>query len=169
MNTVKVKDADLRKAAGEGMDEFIGVFTAAIMSSAGGELTAESMAGLTAEQITLMAYVTLRDEVMDGGFVQLIYNGYGGFIFRNPFGKVMRLWGLDELATLINRGKKLYFKHRDMIEREYTDEGFAALYEQLPDFDDLDDTFVENEEEWTAMIARYVDGHTDSFAEVVSD
>jgi hypothetical protein len=41
-----------------------------------------------------------------------------------------------------------------------------ALFEQFPDFDDLDDAFVENEEEWTAAIARYVDEHIGDFVKV---
>ncbi|MCD8290980.1 MAG: DMP19 family protein [Prevotella sp.] len=34
-------------------------------------------------------------------------------------------------------------------------------------FDDLDDIFVENEEEWTEIIANYVKEHLDRFAEIV--
>ena len=169
MKTVKVKDADLRRAVGEGMDEFVKVFTDAIMESIGGELTAETMGELNAEQITLIAYTILRDEVMDGGFVQLIHNGYGGFIFRNPFGKAIREWGIDELATLMNKGKKLYFKYHDEIECDCSEEEFMALFEKYPVFDDLDDTFVENEEDWTAQVAGYVDEHIDRFAEIETD
>lgn len=167
MNTVKVKEADLQKAASVGMDEFLKVFTDAINDSIGGELTAETMNRLTTEQVTLIAYSILRDEVMDGGFVQLIHNGYGGFIFRNPFGKMMRTWGIDTLATLMNKGRKLYFQYHEEIERDCTDEEFMAMFEKFPGFDDLDDIFVENEEEWTEMVARYVDGHIENFAEII--
>ena len=41
-----------------------------------------------------------------------------------------------------------------------------ALFEQYPEFDDLDDAFVENEEEWTALIAHYVDEHLEHFVQV---
>lgn len=167
MKTVRINDAELQKAAAEGMDAFVQVFHDAIMESIGGELTADTMAMLNADQITLTAYITLRNEVMDGGFVQLIHNGYGGFLFRNPFGKMMRSWGIDGLATLMNKGKKLYFKHHEAIERECTDEEFMALFEQFAEFDDLDDTFVENEEEWTEAVARYIDSHIGNFAEVI--
>lgn len=167
MNTVKVKDADLQKAASAGMDEFLNVFTDAINDSIGGELNAETMSRLNTEQVTLMAYSILRDEVMDGGFVQLIHNGYGGFIFRNPFGKMMRQWGIDGLATLMNKGRKLYMQYHEEIEKDCTDEEFMAMFEKFPGFDDLDDTFVENEEEWTEMVARYVDEHIENFAEII--
>ena len=38
-----------------------------------------------------------------------------------------------------------------------------ALFEQYPEFDDLDDAFVEQEENFTRLVARYVEEHPDSF------
>lgn len=166
MNIAKVKDSDLRNAASAGMDEFLKVFTDAIMESVGGELTAETMAELNSDQITLLAYDILHNEVMDGGFVQLIYNGYGSFLFRNPFAKAIKGWGIDELASLVKKAGKLYFKYKDEIERDCTDDEFMAMFEQYSEFDDLDDLFVENEEMWTGMVACYVDEHIERFVTV---
>lgn len=166
MNIAKVKDSDLRNAASAGMDEFLKVFTDAIMASVGGELTADTMAELNSDQITLLAYDILHKEVMDGGFVQLIYNGYGSFLFRNPFAKAIKGWGIDELASLVKKAGKLYFKYKNEIERECTDDEFMAMFEQYPEFDDLDDLFVENEETWTGMVACYVDEHIERFVTV---
>lgn len=70
MKEIKVKDSALRQAAGKGMDEFIQVFTDAIYEAIGGELNAENMSELNSDQITLLAYIILRDSVMDGGFVE---------------------------------------------------------------------------------------------------
>ena len=61
-----------------------------LLNSVGGELNAEAMSRLNADQITLLAYHILREEVMEGGFIQLIHNGYGPFIFHNPFAKADR-------------------------------------------------------------------------------
>lgn len=166
MNIAKVKDSDLRNAASAGMDEFLKVFTDAIMASVGGELTADTMAELNSDQITLLAYDILHNEVMDGGFVQLIYNGYGSFLFRNPFAKAIKGWGIDELASLVKKAGKLYFKYKNEIERECTDDEFMAMFEQYPEFDYLDDLFVENEETWTGMVACYVDEHIERFVTV---
>lgn len=166
MNIAKVKDSDLRNAASAGMDEFLKVFTDAIMASVGGELTADTMAELNSDQITLFAYDILHNEVMDGGFVQLIYNGYGSFLFRNPFAKAIKGWGIDELASLVKKAGKLYFRYKNEIERECTDDEFMAMFEQYPEFDDLDDLFVENEETWTGMVACYVDEHIERFVTV---
>lgn len=167
MKEVYIKDADLRLAAQEGMDAFVKVFVDAIYASIGGELTAESMAGLTADQLTLLAYDILHTEVMDGGFVQLIHNGYGGFIFKNPFAKALnKLWGMRQLSKLIYDAHTLYVKYGKEIERDCTDEEFMAMFEQYPEFDDLDDAFVENEEEWTGEVAHYIDENIEKFAVV---
>jgi len=152
----------------EGMDCFLQVFIKAIREAIGGELTAETIMELNADQMTLLAWQTLHDEVMDGGFVQLIYNGYGPFIFKNPLAKVMKLWGLKDLSKLIYDGHRLWLKYRELIERELSEEEFMALFEQFPEFDDLDDAFVENEEQWTSEIAHYVDEHIDRFVVIES-
>ena len=166
MKEVVVKDADLQQAAMEGMDAFLGVFMKATYEAIGGELTAESMQELNADQITLLAWDILHQEVMDGGFVQLIHNGYGTFIFKNPFAKAVKLWGMRELSKLIYDAHTLWLKYRETIEKDCTEDEFMALFEQFPEFDDLDDTFVENEEVWTADIAHYVDDHLERFATV---
>ena len=41
------------------------------------------------------------------------------------------------------------------------------MFESHPEFDDLDDEFVEHEEEWTSQIAEYIDNHIDQFAKIV--
>ena len=166
MKEVIVKDADLQQAAMEGMDAFLQVFVKATYDAIGDELTAETMQELNADQITLLAWNILHEEVMDGGFVQLIHNGYGPFIFKNPFAKALKLWDLKELSKLIYDAHTLWLKHRENIEKDCSDEEFMALFEQFPEFDDLDDLFVEHEEEWTEDIAHYVDDHLDRFATI---
>ena len=163
-----MKDADLQKAAMEGMDAFIGVFVKAIYDSIGGELTAENMGELNSDQLTLLSWDILHEELMDGGFVQLIYNGYGPFIFKNPFAKALRQWGLREPSKFIYDAHTLWLKHREKIEVELSDEEFMALFEQFPDFEDMDDKFIENEEAWTEMIAHYVDDNIERFATIQS-
>lgn len=168
MKQVIVKDEALRRAAGEGMDTFLRVFIDAIRDAIGGELTAETMAELSADQITLLAWDMMHEEVMDGGFVQLIHNGYGPFIFKNPLAKALKLWGLRDLSKLIYNAHTLYLKYHEAIECDCNDDEFMALFEQFPEFDDMDDEFVEQEEAWTEQIARYIDEHIERFALVKS-
>ena len=155
MKEVIVKDADLQQAAMEGMDAFVNVFVKAIYDTIGGELTPETMAELNADQMTLLAWDILHQEVMDGGFVQLIHNGYGPFIFKNPLAKVLRFWEMRGPSKLIYDAHTLWLKHCEEIEKECSDEEFMALFEQFPDFDDLDD-----------HIAHYIDDHLEKFATI---
>lgn len=167
MKNVIVKDADLMQAAQQGMDEFLQVFVKGIYDAIDGQLTAENMAELNADQITLLAWNVLHEEVMDGGFVQLIHNGYGPFIFKNPFAKAIKLWGLRDLSKLVYNAHTLYLKYREEIEVECDEDEFMAMFERYPEFDDMDDEFVENEEQWTEQIAQYVDDNLHKFAEIV--
>lgn len=168
MTEVIIKDDVLRKAAGEGMDAFVGAFVTAIKEAIGGELTLDNMGNLNADQITLLAWDTLHEEVMDGGFVQLIHNGYGPFIFKNPFAKALnKMWGMHELSKMLYEVHSLWLEHRDALEQDCTDDEFMALFERFPQFDDYDDEFVENEEEWTRQIAHYVDNNIEKFCTIV--
>ena len=166
MKEVIVSDNSLQQAALEGMDAFVGVFVDAIRNAIGGELTTETMAELNSDQITLLAWDMLHDEVMDGGFVQLIHNGLGPFIFKNPFAKAIRLWGLRDLSKMIYEVHTLWLKYREDIEQDCTDEEFMALFERFPEFDEYDDQFVESEEQWTDDIAHYIDDNLEKFATI---
>jgi len=167
MKQIEISDAQLRKSAGEGMDAFVKTFVDAILQAIGGELTAENIGELNNDQITLLAWDVLHQEVMDGGMVQLIHNGYGPFIFKNPFAKALnKLWGMRELSKMVYDAHTLYAKYGAEIEKECTDEEFMALFERFPEFDDFDDKFIENEEQYTEQVARYIDEHIENFATI---
>lgn len=167
MKEVTITDLTLREAAKQGLDSFVAAFTNAIHDAIGGELSAENIGELNADQVTLLAWETLHNEVMDGGFVQLIHNGYGPFIFKNPFAKALnKMWGMRDLSKLIYDAHTLYTKYGKEIEADCSDEEFMALFEKYPEFDDLDDLFVENEEEYTEQVARYIDNNIEKFANI---
>ena len=123
-----ITDERLRQGAEEGMDGFLKVFTDAYLEVTGGELTAETMPRLTGSQHALLGYHFFHEEVMDGGFCQLIYNGYGPYIFDNPFAKAMRLWGCKEFSKVVYKAKEVYDEFKDDLTRERTDEEFMAMY-----------------------------------------
>ncbi|MBP5340132.1 MAG: DMP19 family protein [Prevotella sp.] len=168
MTQITVRDQDLGNAALQGMGQFVQVFVDAIRQAIGGEPTAETIAQLNADQMTLLCWDTLRQEVMEGGFVQLIHNGYGTFIFKNPFAKALnKMWGMRDLSKMLYEVHTLWLESREALEADCTDEEFMALYEQHPQFDDYDDLFIENEEQWTDQIAHYVDNNIEKFATII--
>ena len=169
MNEIRRNDSVLQNAAKSGMDEFVNVFYNAILEHNGGQITESMMNSVNSDQMTLVVFRVLHDEVMDGGFVQLIYNGYGPFVFFNPFAKAVRGWGLEDLAALVNKAGKLFRKYGREIQMERTDEEFMAMFEKYPEFDELDDKFIENEERWVAEIAAYIDEHINDFAQITEE
>lgn len=166
MNQITVSDADLRKGAEEGMDAFLKVFIDKYLEVTGGVINEKTMPLLNGYQHTLLGYHFFREEVMEGGFVQLIQNGYGPYIFDNPFAKAMRLFGAKDFSKLIYEAKNIYDVHRADLERDCTEEEFMAMYEQYEAFDDLEEKYMEDEEQITAQIASYVDEHLDFFAAI---
>ena len=166
---ITVTDAALRKGAMEGTDAFLQVFIDKYLEVTGGVVNADTMPLLNGYQHTLLGYHFFREEVNEGGFVQLIQNGYGPYIFGNPFAKAMRLMGAHDFSKLVYKGKRLYDKYRAELTKECSDEDFMALFERYPEFDELDDEFVEAEEEITETLAHYVDEHLGQFAEVVKE
>jgi len=164
---IQIKDSNLAAAAGKGMDEFLQVFTDAYLEALGGKLTVDNMHLLNGSQHTLLAHRFFQDEMRDGGFVQLIQNGYGGYIFENPFAKAIKQFGAAELAKLIYKAKEIYDPNKSELERETTDEEFNAMYVDFEVFDDLEELYFDIEEQQTALIAAYVDNHITDFAEIV--
>lgn len=167
MIEVNIQDNELAQAATQGADAFLQCVIDNTRKAIGGELSAENIPLMSSKQITLIGYATLREEVMDGGFVQLIHNGYGPFFFRNHFDAAIRDWGLVELCRLMRRAKKQYQRHREAIEKEMTDEEFMAIYEKMQEFDELDDEFITHEEQWSDAVAHYVDEHIEEFCNIV--
>lgn len=164
---IQIPDKTLAYAAEKGMDEFLKVFTDAYLEALGGNLTSENMHLLNGNQHTLLAYRFLSDEVQQGGFVQLIQNGYGGYIFDNPVAKALKLFGAAEMAKIIYKAKEIYDANKKELERETTEEEFTAMYVDFEQFDELEERYFEIEEEQTAIIAAYVDEHVADFAEIV--
>lgn len=164
---IQINDKTLAEAAEKGMDEFLQVFIDAYLAAIDGKLTVENMDKLNGSQHTLLAWHFFSTEMRDGGFVQLIQNGYGGYIFGNPFAKAIKQFGAVELGKLIYKAKEIYDPNKAELERETTDEEFNAMYVDFEVFDELEEQYFDMEEQQTALIAAYVDEHIGDFAEIV--
>lgn len=163
---IKIKDSLLSQAGEKGMDEFLQVFIDAYLKTLGGGLTPENMSQLNSNQHTLLAWHFFSTEMREGGFVQLIQNGYGAYIFDNPFAKAIKQFGAAELGKLVYKAKEIYDANRTELERETTEEEFNALYVDFEVFDDLEESYFDIEEQQTALIASFVDEHINDFAEI---
>ena len=165
---IQINDKVLAEEAPKGMDEFLQVFIDAYLKEIDGQLTAENMSKLNGSQHTLLAWHYFTTEMREGGFVQLIQNGYGNYIFGNPFAKAIRQFGAFELSKLIYKAKEIYDANKKELERETTEEEFNAMYVDFEMFDELEEQYFDMEEQQTALIADYVDDHLEEFAEIVN-
>lgn len=164
---IQIQDQSLKNAIEEGMDEFLQVFIDAYLETLGGNLSPEKMTLLNGSQHSLLAWHFFSTEMRDGGFVQLIQNGYGPYIFENPFAKAMRQFGCEELSKLIYKAKEIYDANKKELTRETTEEEFNAMYVDFEIFDELEERYFDMEEEQTSLLAAYVDDHIEDFAEIV--
>lgn len=164
---VIIKDTDLREAAGQGADSFLDLIMNSIRQSIGDSLDSAAMQQLNGYQNSLLAYSIFRDEVMEGGFVQLIQNGYGPYIFDNPFARSMRLFGAHQFSKLVYKAKKIFDANREDLTRERSDDEFMAMYENYEAFDDLEEEYIMNESAVSGALAVFVDDNLDKFVDKI--
>lgn len=164
---VQIQEKDIIEAAEKGMDSFLKVFTDAYIEILENGMTSDNMNKLNGFQHTLLAFRYFTDEIREGGFVQLIQNGYGGYIFDNPTAKSLRQMGARDLSKILYKAKEIYDVNRADLEKETTEDEFMAMYEQYEVFDELEEKYMEIEEEQTFVIAQYVDDNIEDFATIV--
>jgi hypothetical protein len=144
---VQLSKDKLVTAYTQGIEEFLKLLTDTYLDFVDNDLSAENMDKLTGYQHALLAYRYFREEVNQGGFVQLIQNGYGGYIFNNPTAKALKLFGASETAKIIYKAAEIYRARREELERETTEEEFMAMYVDFEEFDDLEEKYFLIEEE----------------------
>lgn len=152
---------------------FIQWVTDGYLAAIGGALTAENMDTLSAEQHAVLCYRYVLDEVMEGGFIQLIMNGYAPYVLEGPFPMVVKKeWGsvegqekvMKDFSKLLYEVKKEYHKHQEELSQDLSDEDFMAMYEQLQDLNELGDDFLdEHQEDVSPMVAKMIVENLDEF------
>jgi hypothetical protein len=125
----------------------------------------EVIKDFTLSQLTLLAYFHLDSEVCNGGFIQLIQNGRGSYVFDTPFSDCLRKWGVEKVAEIVDKAKVVYEKYKEELEKEKdTAEEFCQLYEDITDFEPLDVQFDEVTNNETKILKNYVENHLEEFA-----
>ena len=152
---------------------FIEWVTDGYLAAIGGGLTAENMDMLSAEQHAVLCYRYVLDEVMEGGFIQLIMNGYAPYVLEGPFPMVVKKqWGsvegqekvMKDFSKLLYEVKKEYHKHQEELSQDISDEDFMAMYEQLEELNELGDDFLdEHQEEVTPAVAKMIVENLDEY------
>lgn len=99
----------------------------------------EFMDELSQGQQLLLAYDYLRTQVGQGGFIQLIQNGYIGLL---P-GMIEQLYalGAKDMAQVLDDVLKVYVLNREALSKQTTVEEFAKLYDEFKEFEVIDERY----------------------------
>lgn len=141
----------------------LNALTDQLIARIGGQLTNDNMNLLSLNEHCLLAYRYLRDEVMDGGFIQLIQNGYGPYVLLGPFPMLMKKeWGQKQFGQFLFDVAREYKAHRAELEADKSDDDFMAQYEQFEALNDYGDDYLdEYEETVTPAIVEHYQSLTD--------
>jgi hypothetical protein len=124
--------------------------------------TVESGTGESETYSVLVAYNVLIGEVFNGGFLELIYNGYAEFIFNDVFSNSLREWGAVKIASNIEKAKALY---ANIILHEKTiGNDFCDVDSQFSDFSRINSEFFTIIYDETEKISTFIKKNFNDFA-----
>lgn len=137
--------------------EYINYESDKLIKRINGSLTEENMDSLNLNEHILLAYRYLRDEVMEGGFIQLIQNGYGPYVLLGPLPMLLKKQlGLKKFGQFLYDVQHEYKLHKEELESDKTDEEFMAQYEQYETINEFGDEYLDDYEETiTPAIAQF--------------
>ncbi len=115
-------------------------------------------------QQMLICYDYIQNNVLQGGFIQLIQNGYVNMLLPMP--EWLGTIGDKHMAQLLAEALKAYVDHKDILDKETTVEEFAALYNKLPVFHALDNQFQTLHPQTINHILAYATIHIHEFANI---
>lgn len=114
-------------------------------------------------QHSVQAFLLLDTHVRSGGYIQLIQNGYGEYIFENAWPESFRYMGAQQLAQNILDAKEIYIHYKEELEKELTLEEFTELYNQYPQLDALQTNYLSFIDEELQTLKSFIDKYPDYF------
>ncbi|MEZ5016319.1 MAG: DUF4375 domain-containing protein [Flavipsychrobacter sp.] len=90
-------------------------------------------------QQLIITYDYVKMQVLQGGFIQLIQNGY--VLLLPSLHDLLQKVGATGMAQVIDDALKVYVLNRELLDKEYSVDDFAKLYVELTEFEDIDNRF----------------------------
>ncbi len=112
-------------------------------------------------QQLLIAFDYVRMQVGQGGFIQFIENGYIGLLPS----MIEQLVNLDakDMAKVLDDVLKVYVLNREMLIQPRTVEEFARLYDELIEFEEIEERYNKFKVSTEKMMLDYAVGHLGEF------
>ncbi len=112
-------------------------------------------------QQLLLAYDYLRMQVGQGGFIQFIHNGYVGLLPS----MIEQLYGIgaNDMAQVLDDVLKVYVLNRELLNAAKTVAEFALLYDELKEFEVIEERYNGISIQTIKHMMLYAAGHLDDF------
>lgn len=118
---------------------------------------------LTEGQQLLLSYDYLWQQVGQGGFIQLLANGYVGLLPDMP--RWLQLVAAPEMALVIDDVVRVYVLNVHLFTPDMSTQQFAKLYDELREFELLDARFHQYHDATIAAIVNYAKTHLQDFVQ----
>lgn len=112
-------------------------------------------------QQLLLSYDYARMQVGQGGFIQFIENGYIGML-PSMIEQLYKI-GADEMARVLDDVLKVYVLNRELLSKPNTVEEFAQLYDELKEFEGIDERFGKYNDPTVKLMLDYAVAHLNEF------
>lgn len=119
---------------------------------------------LSPGQELLIRYDYVRMQVLQGGFIQLIQNGYVNLLLSMP--QMLKQVGSPKMAQLLDDVLKVFSLNYEGLSKETSVEEFAKLYEEYTEFEELDARFATENAATEKSIVAYALRFPDEFIEL---
>jgi Domain of unknown function (DUF4375) len=116
---------------------------------------------LSPNQKALHFFWYLDGQVTNGGFIQFYWNGYE--LYLPSIKKGLELMGCNDLLEKLVASELEYDKHITEFEKWRAKGDWEWLYDNLKEFDKLDDWYYSKNEDMYATIEHFVKQHIDDF------
>ena len=116
---------------------------------------------LSPGQQLIVAYDYLRTQVLQGGFIQFIQNGYVGLL--PSIIEQLYMIGANEMAVVLDDVLKVYVLNRELLNKPTTVEEFAKLYEEFKEFEIIDERYHKLNLPTEKLMLDYAASHLDEF------
>lgn len=117
---------------------------------------------LSEGQQLIIAYDYLRTQVLQGGFIQFIQNGYVGLL--PSIIEQLYMIGANDMALVLDDVLKVYVLNRDLLNKPTTVEEFAKLYEEFKEFEIIDGRYHLLNLPTEKLMLDYAANHLDEFS-----
>ena len=112
-------------------------------------------------QQLFLTYDYVRMQVGQGGFIQFIENGYIGLLpnMVEQFYKI----NAEGMGKVLDDVLKVYVLNRELLSKPNSVQEFAQLYDELKEFEIIDQRFAELNEPTIKLMLAYAMDHLDEF------